>query len=136
MAMTHVLIIEDEPLIAMLIKDTLQDAGTTSFDLATTEDEAVALATAHPPAFITSDVNLKVGTGPAAVARIRYVLHADVPTVVISGNLDDAEPCAPPCPQLSKPFAPERLQAHYRQMALLCRAVLCGCSANTLNLRR
>jgi CheY-like chemotaxis protein len=66
----HVLIIEDEPLIAMLLHDVLEDAGATSFSYADTQDEAVASARDRPPAMITSDVKLLRGTGPRAVALI------------------------------------------------------------------
>ena len=51
--MCHVLIIEDEVLVAMLIEDTLADVGATSFDIAATENEAVNAAILRPPAFIT-----------------------------------------------------------------------------------
>lgn len=47
--MCHVLIIEDEPLVAMDLQMTLEEQGAKSFDIAATEAEAVALARAHPP---------------------------------------------------------------------------------------
>jgi CheY-like chemotaxis protein len=55
--MCHVLIIEDEPLIAMTIQDSLQDEGATSFDIAVTEDDAVQPATTRRPYLMTSDVS-------------------------------------------------------------------------------
>ena len=116
--MCHVLIIEDEALVAMLIEDTLQDAGATSFDFATTEDEAMTLARAHPPAFITADVTLRIGQGPRAVDRIRLE-HGPVAAVVISGYMHPRAPDAPPCPVLVKPFSPERLRAAFEAMALI-----------------
>ena len=67
--MCHVLVIEDEPMIAMLIQDVLEEAGATSFAFAATEHDAVALAAAQAPAVIASDVHLLEGTGPAAVQR-------------------------------------------------------------------
>ena len=54
--MCHVLIIEDEPLIAMAIQDILTGEGATSFDIVDTEAAAVSAATAHEPNIITSDV--------------------------------------------------------------------------------
>lgn len=45
----HVLIIEDEPLIAMHVRDILEDEGATSFAFADTQDAAVASAISHPP---------------------------------------------------------------------------------------
>jgi CheY-like chemotaxis protein len=83
--MCHVLIIEDEPFIAMNIQTMLEEAGATSFDFAVTEAEAVAAALAHPPGLITSDVNLVEGTGPAAVARIHARL-GEMPVIFISAT--------------------------------------------------
>ncbi|MEO7240589.1 MAG: response regulator [Sphingomicrobium sp.] len=64
------MIIEDEPLVAMEIQDILAREGATSFEIAATEKDAVAAATANEPHIITSDVKLLEGTGPAAVAEI------------------------------------------------------------------
>jgi len=69
--MCHVLIIEDEPMIAMLLQDLLEEAGATSFAFAATEQDAVTLAVQHPPRVITSDIHLLEGTGPRAVAEIK-----------------------------------------------------------------
>lgn len=68
--MCHVLIIEDEPMIAMAIEMMVEEEGATSWDIAVTQDEAIAAALAHPPDIITSDVRLIAGTGPLAVAEI------------------------------------------------------------------
>ena len=54
----HVLIIEDEPFIAMSIQMALEEEGATSFDFAVTGAEAVAAALARPAELITSDVKL------------------------------------------------------------------------------
>ena len=42
--MCHVLIIEDEPLVAMLLRELLEDEGATSFSFADTQDSALAAA--------------------------------------------------------------------------------------------
>jgi CheY-like chemotaxis protein len=68
--MCHVLIIEDEPLIALTIQDLLEDEGAASFEIAATEAQAVAAARDHRPNLITSDVKLIEGAGSAAVAAI------------------------------------------------------------------
>jgi len=66
----HALIIEDEPLIALLIEDHLRAAGYLSVDFAVTEAEAVAAAGRRCPDLITSDVRLATGCGIAAVEAI------------------------------------------------------------------
>ena len=100
--MCHVLIIEDEPLIAMGIQMMLEDEGATSFDFAATEEEAVAAAIAHPPELITSDVKLVTGTGPLAVQQIHSRL-GEIPVIFITGTPDRCLPCDPPGIVLSKP---------------------------------
>lgn len=62
--MCHVLIIENDWLLADHVAPLVEGAGATSTELADTEDEAVALALARPPAVIVSDVRLAAGTGP------------------------------------------------------------------------
>lgn len=99
----HVLIIEDEPLIAMLIELALEDAGVTSFDIAESEALAVNCARTRRPDFITSDIHLKSGTGPGAVRAILAEL-GQIPVIFITANPDRsiAENCCGPV--LQKPF--------------------------------
>lgn len=66
----HVLIIEDEPLIAMSIEDVLRDCGCTSFDLAASVEQAIVAAKRRCPDLITADVELAPGCGIDAVAAI------------------------------------------------------------------
>ena len=57
--MCHVLIIEDEALIALDIQDMLSTAGATTFSFAETEREAVDAARERRPDVIMSDVRLR-----------------------------------------------------------------------------
>lgn len=113
--MCHVLIIEDDPLIAMNIQALLEDEGATSFDFAVSQEEAVAAALARRPELITSDVKLTQGTGPAAVQEI-YRQLGELPVIFISGTPDDCQPCNPPGIILSKPFREEALKAAFHRM--------------------
>ena len=83
--MCHVLIIEDEPLIALDLEGLLEREGATSFSFAASEAEAVIEARTHRPDIITSDVTLVEGTGPAAVETIRASL-GDIPVVYITAT--------------------------------------------------
>ncbi len=67
--MCHVLIIEDEAVVALHLEALLREHGATTFAFAGTEAEAVEAARDRRPALLTSDVNLREGTGPRAVAR-------------------------------------------------------------------
>jgi DNA-binding response OmpR family regulator len=66
----HALIIEDEPLIAMLIEDHLRAVGYASIEFAVTEAEAVESARRRCPDVVTADVTLAQGCGIAAVKAI------------------------------------------------------------------
>ena len=102
--MCHVLVIEDEWLIADLICECLRMIGATSFDIAVTENDAVDLAALHTPEVITSDVRLIEGTGPQAVAAI-HSKFGHIPTIFITGTPEDCEPCDHAVAVLQKPFA-------------------------------
>ncbi len=70
-AATDVLIIEDEPIIAMDIEELVQGCGHRVVGVAATESEAVAMASRTRPGLILADINLGAGgDGASAVARI------------------------------------------------------------------
>lgn len=115
--MCHVLIIEDEAMFAMLLQDTLEEAGATSFSFAATESEAIFLAKEHTPALIASDVHLLEGTGPSAVKRIHAEL-GKMPVIFITATPADCEPCDPPgVAVLTKPVTPSQVISAFRQLA-------------------
>ncbi|WP_174280607.1 response regulator [Sphingomonas bacterium] len=114
--MCHVLIIEDEPLVAMMIEDVLLQAGATSATIATTQAEAIAAANACRPEFISSDVMLLEGTGPAAVAAIRSV-HGAIPTLFITATPAACEPCRAPDRILVKPFSARHVASAFEALA-------------------
>ncbi|PAX07898.1 response regulator [Sphingomonas lenta] len=113
--MCHVLIIEDEPLIALDIEMILAEQGATSFDVATTEDDAVARALDHRPDLITSDVKLAAGRGPDAVERIEEAL-GPVPVMFVTGSPDECRPCDPPKLVLPKPVTTAALTRAFRKL--------------------
>ena len=114
--MCHVLIIEDEPLLAFDLQDMLAAAGATSFAFAETEDEAVSEARARRPDVITSDVMLREGTGPHAVAVIVEEI-GPVPVIYITGSPEQCAPSEPPARVLAKPVANEMVRAAFREVA-------------------
>lgn len=114
--MCHVLVIEDEPMIAMLLQDIFEEAGATSFAFAATERDAVALAVEHTPALIASDVRLLEGTGPQAVQQIHQRL-GKVPVMFITATPQDCEPCNPPGVVLLKPLNIGQVRSVFQQLA-------------------
>ncbi|WP_267349401.1 response regulator [Sphingomonas sp. GM_Shp_2] len=107
--MCHVLIIEDEPLIADIISDILAISGATSFDIAPTQQQAVELAALNRPAVITSDVRLREGRGPLAVDEIHDSCGA-IPTIFITAIPDECASCDHAVEIISKPFTCQALQ--------------------------
>lgn len=114
--MCHVLIIEDEPLVAMMIEDVLMAAGATSATIATTQAEAISAADHCRPEFISSDVVLAEGTGPAAVVAIRAV-HGAIPTLFITATPAACHPCVAPDRVLVKPFVARHVASAFRELA-------------------
>ena len=114
--MCHVLIIEDEPLVAMSIQDILASEGATSFAIASSQSEAVAEAARNAPNIITSDVKLLEGTGPAAVAEIEE-RFGPIPVLFITGTPEECKPCNPPGSILRKPFSEHELIAAFHKAA-------------------
>jgi DNA-binding response OmpR family regulator len=64
-----VLIVEDEPLIAMMVEEALEEAGYRSGGTAGSEDEALRLAAQDPPDFAVLDINLELGGSGLNVGR-------------------------------------------------------------------
>ncbi len=106
-AATDVLIIEDEPIIAMDIEELVASCGHRVVGVAASEAEAVEIARRSPPGLILADINLGAGgDGANAVARILTRLHAPVifvtayPERLLTGELTE------PAFVITKPFEP------------------------------
>lgn len=98
----HALIIEDEPITAMLIEDQLRALGYASVDFAVTEAEAVAAAARHCPDLITADVKLPEGCGIAAVEAICGTRR--IPVVFITANASEVRTRLRAAVVVPKPF--------------------------------
>lgn len=116
--MCHVLVIEDEWIIAEHVAEIAREAGATSIDMAETEQDAIEIARLRPPAVILSDVNLAQGTGPGAVAVIRAEM-GPLPVIFITGSPDDCSYCDYAAAVLSKPLAPQEITATFQRIAPL-----------------
>ena len=106
-AATDVLIIEDEPVIAMDIEELVTSCGHRVVGVAATEAEAVEFAELHRPGLILADINLGLGgDGTSAVSRILRHHYAPVifvtayPERLLTG--DAIEPAF----IITKPFEP------------------------------
>ncbi len=106
-AAADVLIIEDEPIIAMDIEELVQSCGHRVVGVAATESEAVRIAQMTRPGLILADVNLGIGgDGAHAISRIMKVHRAPVifvtayPERLLTGETIE------PAFVITKPFEP------------------------------
>ncbi|WP_408873305.1 response regulator [Gluconobacter roseus] len=109
-AQTNVLIIEDEPIIAMDIQDLVERCGHRIAGVAHTEADAVELAAKTKPGLILADINLGGGgDGMQAVGRILRTHEAPVifvtayPERLLTGETQE------PSFVITKPFEPMTL---------------------------
>ncbi len=106
-AATDVLIIEDEPIIAMDIEELVQGCGHRVVGVASTEVDAVRLAQATKPGLILADINLGLGgDGTSAVSRILKYHYAPVIFVTAYPERLLTGEAVEPAFVITKPFEP------------------------------
>ena len=103
----HVLIIEDEAIIAMAIEDALRDCGCSSFAFAGDVDAAVEAAKQRCPDLITADVQLAPGCGIDAVEAI--CSDKPIPVIFITGTPGQVQQRVPGPIIVHKPFNPAQI---------------------------
>ncbi|NJS14934.1 MAG: response regulator [Sphingopyxis sp.] len=113
---TSVLIIEDEPLIAMDLEHLVQDLGHRVTALAATHSEAVAAVSRDRPGLVLADIQLADGSsGIEAVGEIQDAI--DVPVIFITAfpeRLLTGERVEPAF-LITKPFRPAAVRATISQ---------------------
>jgi two-component system, response regulator PdtaR len=97
----HVLIIEDDYLIAQSLREMLDDLGFDKFSFARSEDAAVRTAEGGQLDLITADVRLLPGDGVRAVEAI--CTRRQIPVVFITGYKEELEERAPDAIVVQKP---------------------------------
>ena len=106
-AAADVLIIEDEPIIAMDIEELVQSCGHRVVGVAATEADAIRIAEATRPGLILADINLGAG-GDGAHAISRITRHHPVPVIFVTAypeRLLTGEALEPAF-VITKPFEP------------------------------
>jgi CheY-like chemotaxis protein len=109
---TDVMIIEDEPIIALDIEDIVQSLGHRVTGIARTETQALALAERQRPGLILADIQLADGSsGMDAVAKI--LRQIDVPVIFITAFPERLLTGERPEPTflITKPFMPDMVKA-------------------------
>ena len=106
-AATDVLIIEDEPIIAMDIEELVASCGHRVVGVAATEADAVAMAERSRPGLILADINLgSGGDGSSAVSRIMRNHYAPVIFVTAYPERLLTGEALEPAFVITKPFEP------------------------------
>ena len=116
----RVMIVEDEPLIAMQLEALTMELGHCVVGAATTMKQAVTIASANPPDLILSDVQLADGScGIEAVSRIRG--ERNTPVIFITAYPERLLTGEGPEPifLISKPFDSEAVKATIGQALFL-----------------
>ena len=114
--MCHVLIIEDEFLIAELLASMVEQNGADTTSIACSEAQAISSAREQQPGLIVSDVNLgRGGKGPDAVAQIRDEL-GNIPVIFVTATPRECLPCDYATAILDKPIQPERFAAAIKSL--------------------
>lgn len=112
----RVLIIEDEPIIAMDIEAIVRDLGHDVTGVAVTRDEAVAEAQANPPTLVLSDIQL--ADNSSGIDAVQDILNDhDVPVIFITAFPERLLTGDRPEPTflITKPFQPATVKAAISQ---------------------
>ena len=113
---TDVLIIEDEPIIALDIETMVQELGHTVTGIARTHREAVALVAAKRPGLVLADIQL--ADGSSGLDAVNEILSSiDVPVIFITAYPERLLTGDRPEPAflITKPFQPEAVKAAISQ---------------------
>ena len=109
---SRVMIIEDEPIIALDLENLVTELGHKVVATAATSDEAVAKAHSERPGLILADINL--GEGGSGIDAVTEILNSfDIPVIFITAYPEKLLTGERPEPTylIAKPFLPETVQA-------------------------
>jgi len=114
---SDVLIIEDEPLIALQIEDIVRSLGHNVVGIAATHSQAVALFDAHRPALVLADIQL--ADGSSGIDAVNEILEKfSVPVVFITAFPERLLTGERPEPTflITKPFSDDFVRATIGQV--------------------
>jgi CheY-like chemotaxis protein len=109
---SKVLIIEDEPIIALDLENLVTELGHRVVAVAATKDDAVAKAKSERPGLVLADINL--GEGGSGIDAVSEILASfDIPVIFITAYPEKLLTGERPEPTylIAKPFLPETVQA-------------------------
>ena len=113
---TDILVIEDEPLIALDIEQVVTDIGHSVSDIARTHSEAVTAVSRKRPGLVLADIQL--ADGSSGLEAVNEILDdIDVPVIFITAYPERLLTGGRPEPTflITKPFQPEMVKAMISQ---------------------
>jgi CheY-like chemotaxis protein len=119
---SHVMIIEDESIIALHIRSIVEDLGHDVAGIARTRGEAVAMAAQASPELVLADISL--ADGSSGIDAVKDILaFANVPVIFITAFPERLLTGERPEPTylITKPFSPETVAATIGQALLFHR---------------
>jgi CheY-like chemotaxis protein len=127
---SSVLVVEDEPLISIMVEDMLHDMGLRVTGIAQTEQAALDLLRSDRPSVALLDVNLGSSDSLMVASACRA---AQIPVIFTTGyTANDLPEGCQDTPVLAKPFSPEELEEVVMRV-LRGHAPLAGFSQDALN---
>ena len=124
---SHVMIIEDEAIIALHLKSIVEDLGHQIAGIARTRSEAVALAARANPELVLADISL--ADGSSGIDAVKDILATmSVPVIFITAFPERLLTGERPEPTylITKPFSPETVTATIGQALLFHREQACA----------
>lgn len=101
----HVLIIEDEFLIALAVQECVEEHfPRATIDVVNNQREAVEAAQARCPKIILADYRLGHGTGVQAVQEICTNVRPEIPVIYVTGSPEEVQSIDPSATVIAKPF--------------------------------
>jgi DNA-binding response OmpR family regulator len=98
----RVLMMEDDPLIGMLVAELLEEMGYDVCAIAATAADGVTAAAQYRPDLVIADVRLGDGSGISAIEEI--LRTGFVPHLFMTGNISRVKALRPDAVVLEKPF--------------------------------
>jgi DNA-directed RNA polymerase specialized sigma24 family protein len=115
-AATTVLVIEDEPIIALDIAGIVRDMGHTVVGIASRQNDAIAMARSTRPGLVLADIQLE--EGGSGIAAVQEILRSiDVPVIFVTAYPEKllTGTRAEPTYLVTKPFEPDVLKVTISQ---------------------
>lgn len=128
---TTVLVIEDEPIIALDIAGIVRDMGHTVVGIAASQSEAITVARARRPGLVLADIHL--GEGGSGLNAVNEILRSiDVPVIFVTAYPERLLTGERPEPTylVTKPFEPDTLKATIFQALSVAPAVAAQAQAH------